>query len=1429
MPKKKLSIRNLALVICTAMLFATLAFALVACGGGGKRTEFYLSLASRNWQTYTSKNDIPEELHFKQDGNDKNIYVLTIYLSENEQFTVNKLGSDDEYGYSKLFSISDELTPGADGSIKVAKHGTYTLIFDIENDLTYEYAAEISSVTISKSVTSMLIGDSYKFGATVFYSNDTTDGNVTWSSDNETVVAVNANGMVSALAEGNAKITASAGDFSDSVDVTVSPNPVPATGVSLDRSSLSLEMGESETLIATVEPQNAIKKDVFWDVENDEVVTVTQEGVVTAVGYGTTTVEVSTVSGGFSARCQVTVAKHATAIKLDFSSVTVAVNGAQKTLTVSFSPSDTTDTDFTFEVSQTDTFATVAQEENMLKVSGMKEGEATLVVKSANNADVTASCAITVVAEDAPIASMEENLQLMIDESVTLTPTLENATIKSVKWQVAESAVATVTPAANNTATVKALQFGSTAITATVTDTESHTYTLTSKLLVADDYFFIYGYGLGAYDWDYVDYITDRNAAAKANILFDEYAPGIYKLTRHFTTDNGFQIVFPKVATWSETNPSTGKEVWNKNIPSDVVANTEYYDSTRSTAGAMKTTASSSQFGVNANGVYTFTLDLTGASAKVYVERVSVDVTKVNLTQKSGPVMLRPEESIVLGFSCLPANATMTNADWTITFDSPYAAFEQYVDTTIDYEKGEITITAKGDLSELFMLTVKVVCKDIEASTEFAVCPKDYAGNPVTSIAFEQEHYSFNVNNGGEAWAIPVKANVNADATVQAVKYSVLESGGWSIDASSGLFKSSYLGTFTILATSVADESIQATCTVTFYSDTFYLVGEFNGLSSFDAAKPDVTVLTGVFAEYKFEQITETYYRLEHEFTQVREIEDHGRDNLEYGFQVVFLGMDANWKSRFSLNKADCYNAETDLNTWNSPNVRVNTTATYVLEVDLSGAKPTWCINRKETTLQEIKLEASESVLHMGDTATIALSTAPKFATVPADTDFVWSIEGDSANYISGSFDAESMTYSVAVNQVPHSGDITITIRVRLGEFSASVTFTIVSEHHLVQRHTNQEHWWECTDEGCSYEEGRANHEFETTLTNTDPAGHYMKCKDCDYYSELMPHTLTLNEKGRFDFSEGVATCKECGFRFFEIEDGKLIHYYATASRISLPDDITEIGDGVFEGHSEITSFSINGTSNLKSIGKNAFKGCSGLIIMQIPDSVTFIGHSAFSGVTASITFGTAPTIRDFDGFDGYQGTQLTIPASVLTIANEAFRGSKLVNVVLPDKVYQIGSYLFYDCPELRSVIIPSRVTGGFNLFKNCSKLEYVLHKGNSVWQIWESGFVGCPNFKALYVQKPYKEVVGSENWIFPETQAANGHPLYGKVYVYADSDPGTIDWGEWADFMGGTWHWDGSQEQGIENVRVWGAEEPAVIGMENVTLFCEGRTKYEA
>lgn len=81
---------------------------------------------------------------------------------------------------------------------------------------------------------------------------------------------------------------------------------VPVTGVSLDKSSLSLAKGLTDTLTATVSPSDATNKDVLWSSSNTSVATVSN-GIVTAKSVGTATITVTTVEGGKTASCMVTV------------------------------------------------------------------------------------------------------------------------------------------------------------------------------------------------------------------------------------------------------------------------------------------------------------------------------------------------------------------------------------------------------------------------------------------------------------------------------------------------------------------------------------------------------------------------------------------------------------------------------------------------------------------------------------------------------------------------------------------------------------------------------------------------------------------------------------------------------------------------------------------------------------------------------------------------------------------------------------------------------------------------------------------------------------------------------------------------------------------------------------------------------------------
>lgn len=93
-----------------------------------------------------------------------------------------------------------------------------------------------------------------------------------------------------------------------SVTVTYKIASVSVTGVSLSKSVLSLAVGESETLVATVAPERATDRSVTWESSNKNVATVNQNGTVRAVAVGSAVIGVRTNDGGFTARCNLTVA-----------------------------------------------------------------------------------------------------------------------------------------------------------------------------------------------------------------------------------------------------------------------------------------------------------------------------------------------------------------------------------------------------------------------------------------------------------------------------------------------------------------------------------------------------------------------------------------------------------------------------------------------------------------------------------------------------------------------------------------------------------------------------------------------------------------------------------------------------------------------------------------------------------------------------------------------------------------------------------------------------------------------------------------------------------------------------------------------------------------------------------------------------------------
>lgn len=120
---------------------------------------------------------------------------------------------------------------------------------------------------------------------------------------------VDENGTVTAKAAGTAVITVLTADgYKEATcTVTVKAPVVPVTGISLNKDALTLDVGGTETLKASLSPETATNKGVKWTSSDESIVKVSDKGVVTAVKAGTASITVTSEDGSFSATCAVTV------------------------------------------------------------------------------------------------------------------------------------------------------------------------------------------------------------------------------------------------------------------------------------------------------------------------------------------------------------------------------------------------------------------------------------------------------------------------------------------------------------------------------------------------------------------------------------------------------------------------------------------------------------------------------------------------------------------------------------------------------------------------------------------------------------------------------------------------------------------------------------------------------------------------------------------------------------------------------------------------------------------------------------------------------------------------------------------------------------------------------------------------------------------
>ena len=297
---------------------------------------------------------------------------------------------------------------------------------------------------------------------------DATFRTIAWKSSDPAVAAVY-NGTVLGVAEGTATITATVGDQAATCSVSVTEKIVLVTSVTLDKTELTLEVGFSETLTATIFPEDATDKTVTWSSTNNSVASVTG-GVVTARKEGVTTIKAT--AGGITATCTVTVPHvyvPVESISLNKTETTIAVGGSE-TLEATIDPINADE-----EVTWSSSNETIATVDNGVVVA-VAEGIAIITAKAG---DKSASCTVTVTHVMVPVESITLNkTETSIPEGgfevLVATVLPENADIKTVNWSSSDLTIATV----NLDGKVKALAAGTAIITAQAGD-KSATCTVT--------------------------------------------------------------------------------------------------------------------------------------------------------------------------------------------------------------------------------------------------------------------------------------------------------------------------------------------------------------------------------------------------------------------------------------------------------------------------------------------------------------------------------------------------------------------------------------------------------------------------------------------------------------------------------------------------------------------------------------------------------------------------------------------------------------------------------------------------------------------------------------------------------------------------------------------------------------------------------------
>ncbi len=730
-------------------------------------------------------------------------------------------------------SDTEVVSVSSDGTVTAVGPGT-AAVTATTNDGSFSASCTVTvkspaqHISLDKTSLKLLEGESARIVATVCPSNST-QKDLTWTSDAPAVALVDANGNVTALKAGTAKVTVKVSESVSAVcEVTVISR---VTGISLDRTAVELKPGETHQLKATVLPENASDAGVTWYSDKEGVATVSQSGLVTAVGAGEATVHAVTSDGGKMASCLVTVRIPVKGITLSTASETLYVGDSPLSVSATVYPADATE--MSLEWSSTDSkVASVIQGAGLNAViNPLKPGTATITV-STKDGGFTAKCTVTVKQHVSSVSVNKKELSLYVGGSESLTATVlpSDASDKSVTWTSSNTAVAGVSADGKVTAnkagtaviTVKTVDGGCQA-TCTVTVRELTTYatslTLSPQTLTLD---------LGGTEPltlvmsptdanEELTWKSDNESVAKV-VGGDVTAVGVgvAKITvkgKNVTSNVVTVTVVDKYAVTGVELDAAAKtlEVGEEFTLAATVKPADARDKSVSWSSSAPSVATVDNGVVKAVSAGTATIKVTAgsgafsASCVVTVNERTIAITDISYPEQFNTINLKMGASYTIRVKVSPDDA---NEQLKL---SP--AISCPVTCTAVKEKGtpywNVTVTAiyKEGKGALFI--------ESESEAISSYCTFNVTSVPVTGVRLDVSETSMRV---GQTLTLTPTVSPS-DASIKGVTWSSSDSSVAYV-SQSGIVTARSAGKVTITATSKDNSSITGSCTILVRSNT---------------------------------------------------------------------------------------------------------------------------------------------------------------------------------------------------------------------------------------------------------------------------------------------------------------------------------------------------------------------------------------------------------------------------------------------------------------------------------------------------------------------------------------------------------------------------------------------------------------------------------